>query len=182
MAKKGSIGLSVNMLVVIILSLFIFGGGMALLFKLVGGAEEQKAKLDAQTQIQLERLLVDEGKKVALPRHTVTLYKGENYAFGLGILNIEESTYGSSFTVQVELSQAFDEQQQEITSTVKASTAQWLLYVSDYMIKENQHQSVPIGVSVPKDAAVGTYIFDARVYDGNSAQYDNTKKFTVVVK
>lgn len=152
---------------------------MALLFKLVGGAEEQKAKLDAQTQAQLERLMIDEGKKVALPRHTASLYSGEDAVFGLGILNIDSEKYGTSFTVKVDLSQAFDAQQQEIPGM---DVGKWLLYIADYQIEENQHQSVPIGVHVPKGTVSGTYIFDIKVYDGNNAQYDNTKKFTVVVR
>ncbi|MBI2112052.1 hypothetical protein HYT52_00760, partial [Candidatus Woesearchaeota archaeon] len=84
--KQGAISLSMNLLVILIISLVILGMGVTLLYKMVGTALVEKEKLDARTQQELLRLLVDEGKKVALPLHIADLYGNEKHVFGIGIL------------------------------------------------------------------------------------------------
>jgi len=177
-SKKG-IALSINFLVIIIISLVIFGSGIVFLSKLMGGAEDIKTKLDSKTESQLERLLLDAGKKVALPKHTVYTEPGKVVSFGIGILNIDKK-FGTKFKVSVKLSTASDKQ--EKVMTVLPDVSSWLLFnPGPYIIKENEHKTVPIGISVPKTAAKGTYIFNAQVLDGNGKVYDNIKKFNVVV-
>src|SRR3989344_8163548 len=99
---KGAIELSMNMLVMIIISIVILTGGMVLLYKFIGGAEDIKSQLDTRTDSELERLLVDQGKQVALPLHTATVTRGESHVFGIGILNI--GSVGNEFLLRVELS------------------------------------------------------------------------------
>jgi len=176
MKKRGAIGLPINILVIIIISLVIFGGAMALLFKLIGGAEDIKATLDQKTEAELRRLLEIESKRVALPLHTAYLYPGDFHSFGLGILNIEDGT--KEFTINIQLSKALDEEEKPM----EADTSDWLLYnEGPYPIEENEYEFIPIGVDVPKNAAKGTYIFNVNVMD-DGAPYDKTKKFYVVVK
>src|SRR3989338_1661935 len=91
MNHKGAIELSVNTLVVVIISLVILAGGITLLYKFIAGAEEIKADLDARTTEELERLLVQQGKKVALPLHVADVERGKTHVFGLGILNALEA-------------------------------------------------------------------------------------------
>ncbi len=180
MEKRAAIGLSINLLVTVIISIVILAGGIAFLYQLIGGAEEIKADLDARTQAELERLLIDEGKKVALPHHTATVLRGETHVFGLGILNIDESEFGQEFSIGVELSKAIDEAENPLEP--QPDTSPWLLFnPGPYTIEENQHHSEPILVNIPKEALKGTYIFNARVFAGTEP-YDNIKKFTVTVK
>jgi len=184
MGKKGAIGLSINMLVVIIISLAIFGGGIALLYNLISETEETKAMLDAQTKAELERFLVDQGKKVALSRHTAAISSGDLHSFGLGVLNIEESVFGTQFNLEVDLSKAFDETETEFSTDI----SQWLYYDPEpFIIEENQHKSLPIGIGVPKDTKKGTYIFNVKIHynhpeTSEKTQYDTTKKITIIVK
>ena len=87
--KKGDISLSMNFLVIIIISFVLLGMGITLLYNLLGKANSEKAQLDARTEQEISRLLIDEGKTVALPLNTIDLYPGESHVFGLGILNID---------------------------------------------------------------------------------------------
>lgn len=177
MNKKGAISLSINMLVVIVISLVIFGGGISLLYKLMAGAESAKAVLDQKTEAELRRLLETESKKVALPLHTAYLYPGEFHSFGLGILNIMDEE--TSFEITVDLSKAIDEKEIEFAPDV----SNWLLYLEGpYTIQEHEYKFIPIGVSVPKGAKRGTYIFDVKVFYSSGEQHSNTKKFYVIVK
>ena len=85
--KKGALGLSVETLVIIIISLVILSAGITLIYQFISGAEDIKAQLDQKTQEELDRLLVTQGKKVALPMHVATIRRGESHVFGIGILN-----------------------------------------------------------------------------------------------
>tara|TARA_Y100000310_G_scaffold341339_1_gene440172 strand:+ start:367 stop:906 length:540 start_codon:yes stop_codon:yes gene_type:complete len=178
--NKKAIALSINFLVVIIISLVVFGSGIAFLYKLMGSAEEYKKTLDSKTEEQLRRLLVDQGQKVALPTQAVYTEPGKVVSFGIGILNILEKNYGTKFKIKVSPSIAVDEKKKK---KLALPGKEWLLYISGpYVIKENDHKMVPIGIVVPKTAKKGTYIFNAQVLDENGKIYDNIKKFNVVVK
>lgn len=180
MEKKGAIELSINLIVIVIISLVVLGSGIALLYKLIGGAEDIKSTLDSKTEAELERLLVDQGKKVALPQYTATVYAGKTHLFGVGILNIDEKSYGKSFKLSVKLNKAVDETEKEIT---KPDTSKWLLYdTGPHEIKENEHQKIAILVSVPNTAKKGTYIFDVTITDSSNNVYDSLKKLMVTVK
>ncbi|MBI2669327.1 hypothetical protein HYX14_05795 [Candidatus Woesearchaeota archaeon] len=177
MDRKGSIELSINTLVIIIISLVILGSGVAFLYQLGGGATDIKTKLDQQTQEELERLLVDQGKQVALPLHVADVSRGESHAFGLGILNIGGK--GDQFRIKVTPSKAADEQGNEIKGV---DAGAWLLYNEEPMtILKNEHRKESILVSVPQDARRGMYIFTAKVLVGDDP-YGNPQKFTVNVK
>lgn len=175
--KKGAISLPINMLVIIIISLVIFAGGISLLYKLMAGAESAKATLDAKTEIELRRLLETESQKVALPLHTAYLYPGEFHSFGLGILNIREKE--TSFTLDIQ-PKALDQEGNRIEPEPDVSN--WLLFISGpYQLKANEYELIPIGVEVPKTVEKGTYIFDVKVF-AEEAPYGTTKKFYVVVQ
>ena len=66
MRKKGAIELSMSTLVIVIISMVVLGLGVKLLYSFVSGTEQIKGQLDEQTQTELQRLLVDQGKQVAL--------------------------------------------------------------------------------------------------------------------
>lgn len=182
MHKKGALELPVNMLVVIIISLVILASGITLLYKFIGGAEEFKRDIDAKTDAELERLLVDQGQKVALPLYTATVERGENHVFGIGILNIREET--NTFRVRVELSKVVDAQEQDITASVdKAAVEEWLLYdVELFSLEQNENHKQAISVNVDDAALPAQYIFNAKVFLADDEQYGNTQKFIVVVE
>lgn len=170
--NKSAISLSINFLVVIIISLVVLGFGITLLFKFMGGAEDIKGKLDQRTQEQIEHLLIDEGKKVALPLHHANLYGGGEKAFGVGIRNIDFLQFGDKFRINIEANTPSD-----------TNANEWFLYFKeDLTIEENEHHVEPIMVSVPDNAAKGLYIFDVTVFDSFNKPYGNKQKLTVNVK
>ena len=182
MSKKGAIELSMSTLVIVIISLVVLGLGVKLLYSFVSSGEQLKGQLDEQTEAELQRLLVDQGKQVALPLHQATLAGGESHVFGIGILNIGGG--GDSFKLQVDLSQMIDPQQVPITTSnsQRQYILSWLIYNNeDMVIKESEHRSEPILVNIPNDAAKGIYIFDAKILAQNNL-YGNVQKFYVTVQ
>ncbi len=188
-SRKGAISLAMSTIVMIIISLVILASGIILLNSWLSGAEEIKAQLDSRTQGELERLLIDQGKKIALPLHTATVQGGDGHVFGLGVLNIDDEAYGEKFQTDITLSKVLDGQDEDITLSVdELEVLSWVLYESTiFLIEENQHYSLPILVDTPASAKKGTYIFNVKVtfienLAGETGQYDNTKKFYVTVQ
>ncbi|MBI2146130.1 hypothetical protein HYU22_02210 [Candidatus Woesearchaeota archaeon] len=181
MHKKGAIGLAVDVLVIIIISLVILAGGITILYKFIGGAEQTKAQLDERTNQELERLLVDQGQQVALPLHTATIERGDSHVFGLGILNI--GGVGNQFQVQVELDKAVNERQEVITAQVnREEVLNWLLFDEQTLtLAENEHYKMEILVHPDTKARTGQYIFKAKVLLPDGTQYGNTQNFVVSV-
>jgi hypothetical protein len=183
MTKKAAIGMSVETLVVIIISLVILGGGITLLYKFIGGAEDTKALLDEKTDAELDRLLADQGKQVALPRNIATVERGENHVFGVGILNVDSAGTGDSFTIDVNPNQAVDESGNFIDINPDEIKSNWLLWNDGAIaIAEGEHFKESISIQIPDEALKGEYIFDVIVYDANSQQYGNKQKIVVKVK
>ena len=149
--------------------------------KFVGDAEGIKAQLDVKTEQELSRLLQDQGKRVAMPLNTKTLEAGSSHVFGLGILNINSAI--DEFTVDISFSKAIDDEQNAYTPDQPGVIKSYILYdPGPFSLTENQYESVPILVDVPKDAKKGTYIFNVKVTSKiKAAQYDNTKKFYVTI-
>ncbi len=182
--KKAAISLSMEFLVVIILSLVLLGMGVTLLYQFVGGAEKLKGELDQRTEEELRRLLIDEGRRVALPLHETELYGGENHVFGIGILNVEAGN--SEFYLTIEDEVKFTNTEEAIQDLSRERDLPgWLLYTRDKLvIEQGEHRIEPIMVLVPKDATPGTYIFSAAIKKESISgeKYGNTQKFLVVVK
>lgn len=182
-SKKGAMELSMNTIVIVIISLVILGSGITLLYKFIGGAEDIKSKLDERTDDELERLLVDQGKQVALPLHIANVERGDSHVFGIGILNTDDNL--ETFHLEVSLSKVINLQEEDITTSdevQKEAPETWLLYNDqEFNIKESQHYKEEIVVNIPEEALTGQYIFNAKVFS-NELQYGNTQKFYVNVK
>lgn len=178
---RGAIGLSVETLVIIIISLVVLVGGISLIYQFISGAESIKAELDLKTQDELERLLVGQGKKVALPLHVATVARGDSHIFGLGILNTMDTT--EHFQIRIRLNKVADEAKADITSQVDpGEIAGWALYNDAAIaIESNANNKEAILVQVPTEALKGEYIFVAEVFDSKNNLYGNPQTFIVKV-
>lgn len=183
MHKKGALDLPINLLVTIIISIVILMSGIALMYQFIKGSEDIQAQLDERTTQELERLLVQQGKQVALPFHQATLQRGEQHVFGLGILNIGGKETGAQFKVTVELFKVTNDAEQDLTSQInKQDVESWLLYRQEvFIVKENDHHSEPILIKVHNDALQGIYIFRVKVLLASGQLYGNPQQFIVNV-
>ncbi|MBI2138892.1 hypothetical protein HYU13_04840 [Candidatus Woesearchaeota archaeon] len=170
--KRGAIELSTNFLVIMIISLVIFGSSLALTKKFFGKASDIKQLYDEKTESEIERLL-DDGSRVAIPFDKKRIPNGEFATFGIGILNALNIGVENNFRLRIRFKSAFDKNNQQIcTNPASCAPNAWLrtadgipdsdgIYI-DKSIKNNQQQKVILGVEV-KNAPAGTYIFDIKV-------------------
>ncbi len=182
MNKKASIELSMNTLVIIIISLVILGSGIALLYQFIGSATDTKNKLDERTNTELEHLLVDQGKQVALPLHVATIQAGDSHLFGIGILNSDKK-FGTEFTITIDLNKFVNKNNEDKTTEVKETALTWLLYTPDPLhLEENENTKESILVDIPANAPKGQYIYDVIIKTDQKKQYGTKQKMIVNVK
>lgn len=182
MQTRGAIELSVNMLVIIIISIVILGGGIALLYKFIDFGQQAKMDLDSRTEAELQRLLLQEGKQVALPLNKVELKRGDEKVFGLGVLNTLTPTAGATevFSVMINPSAYLPPQGE---SQENPEVLSWLLYDPEaFSLKEQESKQIPISVSVPVDAVTGIYIFDVKVQKSDGQRYGAIQKIQIEVE
>ena len=176
--KKAAIELSVNFLVMLIITLVIFGSSMVMVKKFFGGATDIKRVYDERTEQEIERLL-DDGSRVAIPFDKKKIPNGEFETFGMGVLNVLGTDQNNDFRIQIAFNKAFRKDNTEICSSsnppVCGSPNTWLSssdaartdqatigLVMEKTIKNNAQQKFLVGVEVA-DAKPGTYIFDMNV-------------------
>jgi hypothetical protein len=143
LANKKGMELSLTVLVLIILTVIIFIGGIAFVWKLFAGAEEIKAGIDLNTQRQIEALLRDSNELVAIPVNTKATNPGKEVTFGLGIKNIQ-STRG--YFILTSFSDLYDLQGKLVDGSEKE-------HIEERWLGAFQHQG-PIDVGKNKDAVV----------------------------
>ena len=174
--KKG-IELSVNFLVVIILSLVMLSMGIYLIREFFETTADLRDALDQQTEEQLTQLL-QEGKLVALARTRKTIPVGESALFGLGILNINPGDGKRTFEIHIQSPEeavGYD----SLNNPIQADTSTWLKYQRTLELGPNEAGSIAIRVEPQEGVPKGTYIFNVAVTTQESP-YKNTKFWVVV--
>jgi hypothetical protein len=159
MNKRG-MELSLTVLVLIILSIIIFIGGIALVWKFFAGAEEIKGGIEKNTKDQIEALLRSGNEIVAIPINTQKVVPGREAVFGLGIRNIKPQD--TSFFVRIDFAGIYDAKGKQLQVGYDESYIEqnWLgaFQESEAVdIARNQFETVPLRVRAgPNLDAYGT--------------------------
>ena len=187
--------LTINFIVITVLSLLVLGVGFYLVTNIFITAEEYKAKLDDQTQEHILETLRQSGELISLPINKYTLEKGTDTILGIGLLN----SVGTSQTFYATLTctEAVDSEQTELcaeSSGISCDTelasycSSWItLPVGSITLENRKSDVVTVFITVPDDAPDGTYGFTFKICTGNycgmsgSTQYGPTKKLYVIV-
>jgi hypothetical protein len=185
MKSKKGIELSINFIVVIILSMVILGSGLYLVRSFFSNTVELKAQLDEQTKSKIVELLTY-GDMTALPFNRKTINLEERAVFGLGILNI--NTYDGNFSVRIDAFNAYDKNNiiipwfvhDNVNNDFKEEN-RWLKYdKAPFKVKAHEQAEIPILVNVPKNATKGVYTFDVTVYQDTSPYGNKNRMFVEV--
>lgn len=187
--NKKAIQLSINFLVIVIISLAIFGMGIVFVNKIFFSAGKKIAEMDLKTKEELAMLL-DEGDKVAMPFFQKTVIHGKTATFGIGILNTKSA---AAFTVVVKFDEAYDKANKKICDFSDWEHGEgpyasegcksdpdgvytdqndngWLAYDhSPHTIEPNEQGKYTIAINSEKDTPRGVYIFNVAVcYSGGT--------------
>ena len=160
-----------------------------MLYRFLGDAGDIQDTLDSRTENEIERLLTNQGKMVAVPFHIKQVERGDSVVYGVGILNPGGEDSSENYYVTVE-PRDFVNSEGDLAE-MNLDVSSWLLYNTDPIkVEEGDFVKELLSVGVPKDAATGEYIFNLKVcttanclsLDGESStRHGNPQKFTVVV-
>lgn len=185
MHKKAAVELSMNFLVVVILSIVVLTSGILITRQIFTGAEEIKTQLDSQTDSQIESLLQG-SRRVGIAFGRKTIAAEDSSVFGLGVRNVlRENLYFKVSVVPTKIIESGSEN--PITLTELEAKGWQLLYDgTPNLIKNNELFKFPISVRAGKSAQGSVIIFDVNVYYGNTkdsqtASYGTPEKFYVTV-
>lgn len=149
-----------NFLVILIVSLVVFGFGIRFIYKL--GA--QATKLESMTAQQLDQRigsLLCESEKTCLGIDRKTVKRNDVTFFGLKVINILDS---QPFSVKIDLTKAFDKNGDTITTPPPLTD--YIFHSPDrknFDLNRNEERNIGIGVEVLKIAKSGTYVFNVAV-------------------
>ena len=195
MNKTAAIELSVNMIVITVLSLIVLGIGFYIVTNIFTTATEYKGKLDEQTQENIRTTLMQSGDLISLPINKYTISRGENDVIAVGLLNSigEDQTFYTSISCNEALAEDETElcAENDAISCATETTAfcnEWIIMDTEEILLENREATVVgLFVSVPDDAPAGMFAFNFKVCTGNTCesssatQYGSTKKVYITV-
>jgi hypothetical protein len=152
-AKKASMELSVNFLVVMIICLALLGIGIFLMTSFIGISTKLPKSVDAQQKAMLEQAL-NEGALVAAFPSIATVDRGSPADFGIGISN--ELGQKNSFSISVG--------DGKCNPTMPVLEDFKKLYIAGpYSIENKAYRDVPVRIIVPRSAQKGTCVFTVYV-------------------
>jgi hypothetical protein len=181
--KKG-FELSINFIVMLIITLIVFGGTLAIAYKLLKSTGDLKASMDKQTEERLELMITNSNEEVVIAFNQKEVQGGEAAVFGLGVTNMLNSR--KNFSVTITPSTAINKDGSEVYGW----TDRWIYVSNDDIgeIKNNDHKIKSIVIIPPKDAAPGvTYVFNVNVFYKSGATdiayplKEPTKKVRVMI-
>jgi len=172
--RKAAMQLSVSMMVMLIISIVIFGFGIYLAGQVFTLAEQTEASISSQAQKEIENRIMQSGDPVTIPFYKKKVLTGESHAFALGILNTFKEK--DTFIIEMSFSNAFDtsDPTQKLQEPDKSFINEnWIFTEIPPLenVKRNEARVIPLSVQVNSEMADGvttkrgaTYVFNVCVY------------------
>ncbi|MBL7054691.1 hypothetical protein ISS05_02950 [Candidatus Woesearchaeota archaeon] len=164
--NKKAIELSINFLVILVISLTIFGFGIKFLYDLFQGANDLEDLTFEDIDNQIAELMCGGNERVCLPNNHLTIKRGEFEPVGMKIINMIDTSTSTTFSVTVTHGSFIDENGVSTQGTFtnvdcvpscSSGTAR------TESIKNNEERDFGVGINVETGAVSGTYIFDVKV-------------------
>ncbi len=147
MDKKG-LELSLTVIVVIIISIIVFIGGIAFVWKMFSSAEEIKAGIDKQTKDQIEAMLREGTEIIVIPINTKQASLGSDATYGLGIRNIQQD---QAFYVRIDFEGIYGSKGQrlDVIPDPEFVESEWLggfREIGPTIIGRNKYEVIPLRI------------------------------------
>ena len=176
MMNKRSVELSLNFLVVIIISIVLFGLGISFISRLSSQATDLKDRTIEDLDIMIGNLLCEGSERVCIGIDTKTIRRASFDVFGLKIVNILDSQ-NFDVTISRPTPSGYTKDAKDITNDNLFVNPQ----SRSLFIQKNDEKSMGIGIQVPAEAVPGRYIFNVQIYTQDGQQYTSIQKIYVDV-
>lgn len=176
MLDNRAIELSLNFIIVIIISIIVFGFGIRFISQLALHATELQEITTAELDERIGSLVCEGSDRVCIGIDRKTIKRTEFNVFGLKIINILEDQ-----TFETSVSRPFPSGYTKSNAEIPQDN----LFVNPQsrgdFIKKNEEKVLGIGIQVPANATSGTYIFNVNIYTQDGTPYSATQKLYVDV-
>ena len=176
--KKG-MELSINFIVILTISIVVFGFGIKILFGIFEDVNEREIMTQEEINRHLIDIMCDSSEKICVTPTTIEVRPYGSGYFTIGILN----TYDDETTFYIGVEESSND---EIPTTGKEY---WSLGEDFVKINPNEQKKLGLGVLVPGGTKKGTYVLNVYVCSDESIscgknsenRYGATQKLYVVV-
>jgi len=176
MYNKKAIELSLNFIVVIIISIIIFGFGVRFISRLASEATElQDITIDELDQ-RIGNLVCEGSDRVCIGIDRKIIKRTRFEVFALKIINIFDD---QSFDITVSRPTPSGYTRNKVP--IQTDNLIWTPKERSIFIERNEEKNLGIGVQVPSIAVSGTYIFNIEIMTSDGRQYASIQKLYVDV-
>lgn len=177
MTNKKAIELSLNFIVILIISIVIFGFGIQFISKLSSQATELQEMTTAELDESIGNLVCEGSDRVCVGKDRKTIPKSKFGVFGLKIVNILDTQH---FVVTISRPSpgGYTKNNQGILNDNLLSNPK---DPRDILIEKNEEKTSGIGIQVPPNAESGTYIFNVEIKTASGKPYSQIQKLYVDV-
>ena len=165
--NKKAIELSINFIIIMILSIAIFSSSLILVKQFFGKAEKMKAAVDSETETKIRSLLVA-GERVAIPVYTKETIASKPVTFALGISNILKDTPGPTDTFTITVGDGGDKMCKPVSGGGSETLA--VTFIETMEIPKNGDNIALLVVDTKDGISKTTYKCDVKVTYGNPAK------------
>lgn len=178
--KKG-FELSINFIVILIISIVVFGFGIKFVYDLMHQADELSSMTWEEINAQLEGILCDSSERICIGTSTKEIIPNKVGFFTVGILN----TYDERKNFYVDIGQANPYEENNLDEIKYRLN-------NELTLDPNEQDKIVIAVQVPGGTKKGTYVLNVYVCKGDGLsscdkdspediRYGTTQKIYVVV-
>ncbi|MCK5283066.1 MAG: hypothetical protein KAK00_06660 [Nanoarchaeota archaeon] len=187
MDKKSAIQLSVNFLVIIIISMVVFTFGISFIYNIMRGAESLKDMTLGDIDQRISELMCGTNEKICIEKDTFYLEPKDLKIFTIKILNIEPSVEKLEFLISVKNGSYIDSDNNILEPGEYTNNIIVMPESRVEEIRQNEAKHIGVGFQLPKTGVEpGTYIFNLKVYKGSNEfeenLYDRIHKLYIKVK
>lgn len=176
MFDKKAIELSLNFIVILIISIIIFGFGVRFIQKLSSQAIELQELTISELDEKIGNLVCEGSERVCVGIDRKVVQRKKFDVFGLKIINILDS---QEFEITVSPSDPIGYKKDKTPVEGPALTIN--PQSRAIKINKNEEKSIGIGVQVPANAVSGTYIFNVEIKQQDGKPYSQVQKLYVDV-
>ena len=177
MHGKKAIELSLNFIIIIIISLVIFSFGIVFISNLFSKADDlSKVTLDKLDE-SISSLVCEGSERVCIGTERKVIPKKKFDVFGIKLLNILDT---QDFEIAVTRPNPPGYRKNKNPILPNEDTLTWKARPL-VNIQKNEEAKVGIGIQVPEDAIAGTYIFNVEIKSADGQLYVSIQKLYVEV-
>lgn len=176
MINKKAIELSLNFIVILIISLIIFGFGIRFISKLSSQATELQDLTIKDLDETIGNLVCESSERVCVGIDRKTIKRSSFGIFGLKIVNILDT---QPFDIIV--TRPSPSGYTKNNAAIPNDNLVWNPKSRSVVIEKNEEKNLGIGIQVPSDAEPGTYIFNVEIKTAGGKPYSQIQKLYVDV-